>query len=64
MEAYPELVLVYNASSETARCHLPAGEWAVLADGESSFRWQQPQIIADKAEITAMSAMLLGKIKR
>ena len=60
---YPELLMIFNASDDEHAAILPRGKWAVLADGESSFLWEKPEIISDTAEIPAMSAMILGRIK-
>ena len=60
---YPELLLVYNASAQSGKLNLPKGKWAVLADGDSSFLWQQPEKISGSATVSAMAAMILGKIK-
>ena len=61
--AWPELLLAYNASGKQVSFDLPKGKWAVLADGESSFLWQNPEVISGDAEIPAMSALILGKIR-
>ncbi len=60
---YRELLLAYNASGESITFRPPKGKWAVLADGESSLLWEKPEIITGEAELPAMSALILGKIK-
>ncbi len=60
---YPELLLVYNASAVDVAVDLPQGDWAVLVDGESSLKWQKPDVITSKIVIPAMCALMLGKIK-
>ena len=60
---YPQLLLAYNALDESVTFDLPQGKWAVLADGESSFLWQNPAAIAGDATISAMTALILGKIR-
>ena len=60
---YPELLLAYNASGNKVPFSLPRGRWAVLADGASSFLWENPEAISGNAEIAPMSALILGKIK-
>ena len=60
---YPQLLLCYNASDEKVPLNLPKGEWAVLADGESSFGWQNPAVLKEATEIPAMSALILGKCR-
>ena len=60
---YPELLMIFNASDEAHEAILPRGKWAVLADGESSFLWEKPDTISDTAEVPAMTALILGRIK-
>ena len=60
---YPELLMIFNASDNEHTAILPRGQWAVLADGESSFLWEKPETISDTAEVPAMSALILGRIK-
>ena len=62
--AWPELVLAYNASAQRVSFEPPEGQWAVLVNGESSFLWQKPDIIKDKAVMPPMSALILGKVKK
>jgi len=58
---YPVLLMAFNASAQPVTFDLPRGDWAVLADGESSFLWRQPELVAGKATITAGSALILGR---
>lgn len=60
---WPELVLAYNAASQSVTFNLPKGQWAVLADGDSSFLWEQPEIISGIASIPAMGALILGRVR-
>ena len=60
---YPEIVLAYNVGTQRASFNLPKGDWAVLADADSSFRWQTPQLINTEAGIAPMGALILGKVK-
>lgn len=59
--AYPQMLLAYNASNMPLTFDLPAGRWAVLADGESSFLWQTPQALTGEATLAPMSALFLGE---
>ena len=61
--AYLQLILAFNASGKATSFHLPAGKWHVLADGESSTRWQNPAVVEKKVALPAMSALILGKAK-
>ena len=54
------VLLLVNAGEQEARAALPAGEWAVLADGESSFLWQHPACISGEARVAPVSALILG----
>ena len=60
---FSQLLLAYNASEQTTSFHLPKGEWAVLADGESSMLWQQPEIVTGRMVLPAMSALILGEVQ-
>ena len=60
---WTQLLLCYNASQEDVPLNLPAGKWAILADGESSFLWQKPETIAKETVMKARAALILGKIK-
>ena len=60
---YPELLMIFNASAGMYKAMLPQGKWAVLADGKSSFLWENPQMIIEMQEVPAMSALILGRIK-
>ena len=61
--SWPQLLLAFNASDAAVEFNLPAGEWAVLADGESSFLWQKPASLSGRATLPPMSAMYLGLVK-
>ena len=54
------VLLLVNAEERETRVALPAGEWAVLADGESSFLWQHPVRVSGEARIAPVSALILG----
>ena len=60
---YPELLMIFNASGEANKANLPRGKWAVLADGDSSLLWENPQVISDIAELPAGTALYLGRVK-
>jgi len=40
---------------------MPAGKWQLLADGESSFRWEKETLAGERVTIGAMSVVVLGK---
>ena len=58
---YPQLLLCCNASDKAVTLNLPRGDWAVLADGESSLLWENPVMTSGRTEIPAMAALILGK---
>ena len=43
---------------------LPDGRWQVLADDESSTRWQEaaPALLTGRAEAPAAGALILGRV--
>lgn len=56
------LYTVYNGREERLGVALPEGEWMVLADGESSFRWKMHQVIAGNVVVEPHSVLVLGKV--
>lgn len=56
------LYTVYNGREERLGVALPEGEWMVLADGESSFRWKTHQVIAGNVVVEPHSVLMLGKV--
>lgn len=59
--AWERLFMVYNASGRACTLTPDGGEWAVLADGESSFRWQAPST-GRTFTVQPGTALILGKI--
>ena len=57
---WKKLLLIFNAGSQAQQASLPAGTWQVLADGESSFRWQEERSLTSNAELPPVSALILG----
>ena len=60
---WEQVLLACNASDRPVRIALGDSSWAVLADGKSSYLWQQPETISGETMIPAMSAMILGRVK-
>lgn len=54
------LLLAVNVRGWESAFSLPAGNWRVLADGESSFLWQQERFVRGEAVLPPVSALLLG----
>ena len=59
--AYGALLLAFNTGHEDIRIPLPAGDWAVLADGRSSLLWEHPASISEGATLPASTALILGR---
>ena len=59
--AYARVLLAVNVREEARRAVLPPGEWLTLCDGESTFRWQDPQPVSGEAELPPVSALILGQ---
>ena len=59
--AYGALLLAFHTGREGTRISLPEGDWAVLADGRSSFLWEHPALVSGSATLDASSALILGR---
>jgi len=57
---YAELMILINTADAPCSLALPAGEWDILADGQSSFLWKHPQAVSGEAEAGPASALVLG----
>ena len=55
------LLAVFNVRGEAREVKLPEGTWKVLADGDSSFVWQQDRMVCGQTEIAPVSALILGR---
>jgi pullulanase len=60
---WDKLLLICNGGSEDREVHLPHGTWQVLADDNSSFRWQVPGSHRDFIKVPHVSALILGRIE-
>ncbi len=58
------LLLFYSAAGQPRPAALPDGQWQVLADPDSSFRWQEaaPTLLAGQAALPAAGALILGRV--
>ena len=58
------LLLFYSAAGQPRPAALPDGQWQVLADPDSSFRWQEaaPALLAGQAALPAAGALILGRV--
>lgn len=57
---WKQLILLFNGSNDAVEVTLPAGEWQLLVDEESSFRWTEDVIFTEKTEVKETSALILG----
>ena len=57
-----QLFLAYNVQQAAVLLTLPGGEWELLADGDSSFRWQLPERFTGTYCLAPMSAAIFGQI--
>ena len=58
---WSRLLMIFNCSDTACGIDLPDGNWQILADGTSSFRWQENIGISDHCTAAPCSAFLLGK---
>lgn len=58
--AWKTLYIVYNSRGEELSVILPEGDWNVLADAASSFRWKSRQVMAGEICVEPYSALILG----
>ena len=58
------LLLFYSAAGQPRPAALPDGQWQVLADPDSSFRWQEaaPVLLAGQVTLPAAGALILGRV--
>ena len=55
------LLMSFNCSDVPVQMNLPEGEWQLLADGENSFCWQNPQYLTGAVVLQPHSALWLGQ---
>ena len=60
---WDKILLLCNADEHTRELPLPAGTWQVLADGQSSFRWQQSVAAKGSVSLSPRSAWILGRVE-
>ena len=61
---WDKVLLIFHTGETGVEVPLPGGEWQVLADGRSSFRWKQRSCIREKAALEPVSALILGRISK
>ena len=62
---WDELLLFYSAADVSRPAVLPDGQWQVLADAGSSFRWQEtdPALLTGQVMLPAAGALILGRVR-
>ena len=55
------LAVCFNSTSETQEIRLPEGSWELLADGSSSFLWENPETVSGIQKAAPVSAAIYGK---
>ena len=59
---WKRLLLVFHTGKQAVDLTLPEGSWQILADGQSSFRWKQEDILTGTAHLKPVSALILGEV--
>ena len=59
---WDKILLMFHTGNERAEVSLPDGEWQVLVDDKSSFRWKSFQTISGTASMAPVSALILGRV--
>lgn len=58
--AWETLYIAYNSREEKLKVALPEGEWEILVDAESSFKWKTIQKLTGEIFMESHSVMILG----
>ncbi len=58
---WDQIFMVFNCADTSHTVDLPGGAWQLLADGESSFRWQEEAFLSGSHTILPHSALILGR---
>jgi len=58
---WTRLFLAYSVRPEEFELTLPDGPWELLADGESSFRWEKPEVWSGRYPLAPVSAAIFGQ---
>ena len=62
-DKWDRVLLIFHTGTERTQVSLPEGEWQILVDEKSSFRWKSFQTISGTASLSPVSALILGRIK-
>lgn len=58
---WDQVLLAFSAAEEAVELKLPQGDWEVLCDGDSSFRWQSHGLCGKTADIAPKTCLILGR---
>lgn len=58
---WAQVLMVFNCSMQDCTVSLPDGQWQILADGDSTFRWQDGIYAQNTCSVPSMSALILGQ---
>ena len=61
---WDKITLIFHTGNESVSVPLPSGEWQVLADDKSSFRWRENRLLSESTEIPPVSALILGRVSK
>ena len=59
---WDKILLLFNTTQQSQQVHLPSGQWQILVDATSSFRWKESRTIVQAADLPPVSALILGRI--
>ena len=59
---WDKILLLFNTAQQSQQVHLPSGQWQVLVDATSSFRWKESRTMEQAADLPPVSALILGRI--
>lgn len=57
---WEQILMIFNGSEVPVEVALPEGDWQVLVTEESSFVWQEEELISEKTEVKEVGALILG----
>ena len=60
---WDQVLMFFNAGKKGFDVVLPDGQWQILADARSSFRWERKKVVEGTAPIAPVSALILGRLK-
>lgn len=60
-DLWNEVYVAYNSTKKDIEVNLSNGKWQVLADSESSFKFEKQEYVSGKTKIKPQSALILGR---